>query len=167
MNLTLLNENFDILNGIDAYEMFTEIVGRVEIDEDEIINTEFENDIELDLDDEDDLEQEEDNDEEASFDQEDEDDIVDEDEMKDLFSFDVDDNESQDEESHQVLSETNLFTYDSDEIIKEEKEHENMKAKGISISLGIYALSIILFVGFLSTNKGYSISTLDFLSEFT
>ena len=33
-----------------------------------------------------------------------------------------------------------------EEIIKEEKEHEHMKAKGIGLSLGLYVLSIVLFV---------------------
>ena len=37
-----------------------------------------------------------------------------------------------------------------EDILKEEKEHEYMKAKGIGISLGIYILSIILFVFLIS-----------------
>ena len=39
-----------------------------------------------------------------------------------------------------------------EEIIKEEKEHENMKAKGIGLSFGIYVLSILCYVYLMISN---------------
>ena len=44
------------------------------------------------------------------------------------------------------LNQEKLNQKKQNEIIKEEKEHEHMKAKGIGLSLGLYVLSIVLFV---------------------
>lgn len=49
-------------------------------------------------------------------------------------------------ELYEISSDELLTGKKKEEIIKEEKEHEHMKAKGIGISLGIYVLSIVLFV---------------------
>lgn len=49
-------------------------------------------------------------------------------------------------ELYEISSDELLTGKKKEELIKEEKEHENMKAKGIGLSLGIYVLSIVLFV---------------------
>ena len=49
-------------------------------------------------------------------------------------------------ELYEISSDELLTGKKKEEIIKEEKEHEHMKAKGIGLSLGIYVLSIVLFV---------------------
>ncbi|MBE6150428.1 MAG: helix-turn-helix domain-containing protein [Firmicutes bacterium] len=53
-------------------------------------------------------------------------------------------------ELYEISSDELLTGKKKEEIVKEEKEHENMKAKGIGLSLGIYVLSIILFVFLIS-----------------
>lgn len=49
-------------------------------------------------------------------------------------------------ELYEISSDELLTGKKKEEIVKEEKEHENMKAKGIGLSLGIYVLSIVFFV---------------------
>lgn len=53
-------------------------------------------------------------------------------------------------ELYEISSDELLTGKKKEEIVKEEKEHENMKAKGIGLSLGIYVLSIVLFVFLIS-----------------
>ena len=53
-------------------------------------------------------------------------------------------------ELYEISSDELLTGKKYEEVIKEEKEYENMKAKGIGLSLGIYVLSIILFVFLIS-----------------
>ena len=116
----IVNEDDDFINNVelsfeDEEEKFEEDI----IDEEEIINTQFENDLVLDFDEDEDF-----NDEETE-EYEDEDQVSDEDDMNDLFSFDVEVEEEEkidDEQQLQVLSEPDLFVYDSTEDIEEEKE---------------------------------------------
>lgn len=116
----IVNEDDDFINNVelsfeDEEEKFEEEI----IDEEEIINTQFENDLVLDFDEDEDF-----NDEETE-EYEDEDQVSDEDDMNDLFSFDVeaeDEEKTDDEQQLQVLSEPDLFVYDSTEDIEEEKE---------------------------------------------
>ena len=116
----IVNEDDDFINNVelsfeDEEEKFEEEI----IDEEEIINTQFENDLVLDFDEDEDF-----NDEETE-EYEDEDQVSDEDDMNDLFSFDVEVEEEEktdDEQQLQVLSEPDLFVYDSTEDIEEEKE---------------------------------------------
>ena len=49
-------------------------------------------------------------------------------------------------ELYEISSDELLTGKKKEEIIKEEKEHENMKAKGIGLSLGTYVLSILCYV---------------------
>lgn len=116
----IVNEDDDFINNVelsfeDEEEKFEEEIN----DEEEIINTQFENDLVLDFDEDEDF-----NDEETE-EYEDEDQVSDEDDMNDLFSFDVeaeDEEKTDDEQQLQVLSEPDLFVYDSTEDIEEEKE---------------------------------------------
>ncbi len=116
----IVNEDDDFINNVelsfeDEEEKFEEDI----IDEEEIINTQFENDLVLDFDEDEDF-----NDEETE-EYEDEDQVSDEDDKNDLFSFDVEVEEEEkidDEQQLQVLSEPDLFVYDSTEDIEEEKE---------------------------------------------
>jgi DNA mismatch repair protein MutL len=106
----------------DKEEKFEEEI----IDEEEIINTQFENDLVLDFDEDEDFnDEDEDFNDEETEEYEDEDQVSDEDDMNDLFSFDVEVEEEEktdDEQQLQVLSEPDLFVYDSTEDIEEEKE---------------------------------------------
>ena len=52
-------------------------------------------------------------------------------------------------ELYEISSDELLTGKKKEELAKEEKEHEHMKAKGIGLSLGLYVLSIVLFVLFL------------------
>lgn len=116
----IVKEDDDFINNVelsfeDEEAKFEEEI----IDEEEIINTQFENDLVLDFDEDEDF-----NDEETE-EYEDEDQVSDEDDMNDLFSFDVEVEEEEktdDEQQLQVLSEPDLFVYDSTEDIEEEKE---------------------------------------------
>lgn len=53
-------------------------------------------------------------------------------------------------ELYEISSDELLTGKKKEELVKEEKEQENMKAKGIGLSLGLYVLSIILFVFLIS-----------------